>query len=90
MTAPRERIRSEFVYDGTILSKLRAIRGILSAKGAILLGTILQGIGMLLGYGAVAYFAFTGSIDSVTFELLLTYQTFWALMILLLPSLRRY
>ena len=66
------------------------LSGIIAAKTSIVLGTILQCVGVTIGYALLTYFAFTNAIGSVNFTLLIAYQCFWALVVMLLPNLRRY
>ena len=86
----KDRAKAEIVYNGSLASKVRTLSGILSAKTSIVLGTILQCIGVTIGYALLTYFAFTNAIGSVTFTLLIAYQCFWAVVVMLLPNLRRY
>ena len=54
--AHKDRARAEIVYNGSLASKVRTLSGIITAKTSILLGVILQGVGMTLGYfAAVSY-----------------------------------
>ena len=94
LMAHRDRARAEIVYNGSLASKVRTLSGIITAKTSILLGVILQGVGMLLGYFAVCLLAFTNGsgagFGTLSFTLLIAYQLFWALITMLLPNLRRY
>ena len=69
---------------------MHVLKDIFLTKSSILLGTLLQGIGMLAGYGLIAFLAFTGSLSSLTFALVLIYQLIWTLLTILLPGLRSY
>lgn len=90
MSTPRPRAKAEMVYTGSVLSKTYAMKSVLTAKGAIVLGTILQMLGMVLGYALVAFFAFTGAMSALQFTLLLLYQLLWTTLVMLLPNLRRF
>ena len=86
----RDRAKAEIVYNGSLASKVRTLSGIIAAKTSIVLGTILQCVGVTIGYALLTYFALTNAIGSVNFTLLIAYQCFWALVVMLLPNLRRY
>ena len=94
LMAHKDRARAEIVYNGSLASKVRTLSGIITAKTSILLGVILQGVGMTLGFFAVCLLAFTNSNGSgfgtLSFTLLIAYQLFWGLITMLLPNLRRY
>ena len=94
LMAHKDRARAEIVYNGSLASKVRTLSGIITAKTSILLGVILQGVGMTLGYFAVCLLAFTNSngngFGTLSFTLLIAYQLFWGLITMLLPNLRRY
>lgn len=62
---------------------LRVVAAVHTLRGAVLSATALQLIGMIIGYGLIAFSAFMGAMDSMGFVQLLFYQLFWALLSLI-------
>lgn len=86
----RERARTEIIYSGDFYAKATAFASVFKARFAIVMGFILQSVGMVAGYGIVAFFAFTGSLSALDFITLLAFELIWASLIMILPSFTKY
>jgi len=69
--------------------RLRALAAIHSIKQAMVVGTVLQMAGLVLGYALVAFLAFTGAMSAIGCGQLAIYQLFWAVAIMLIPNLKK-
>ena len=69
--------------------RLRALAAIHTLKQAMVVGTVLQMAGLVLGYALVAFLAFTGAMSAIGFGQLAIYQLFWAIAIMLIPNLKK-
>ncbi len=66
-----------------------SICAMLSAKGAVVFGTMIQILGMIMGYALTVFFAFTGEIAMVNYFYMIAFQLAWALLTMAASNLRR-
>lgn len=90
LTAPKERAEAYIMSLSGAAVRLRALAAIHTLKQAMVIGTVLQMAGLVLGYALVAFLAFTGAMSAIGFGQLAIYQLFWAIAIVLIPNLKRY
>ncbi|MEG1044678.1 MAG: hypothetical protein RSF81_07905, partial [Oscillospiraceae bacterium] len=86
----RDKAPAKIIYTGTLIAKIKAICAVISGKSAIVLGTILQLVGIIFGYAIVAFLSFTGKMTMLSFEMLIAYQLIWGFLVSALPSMRKY
>lgn len=89
VSAYRDKGEANIVYSPAPHTRLHALAVISALHSAIMTGTILQMAGLILGYALVAFMAFTGAINSIGFGQLAVYQLIWAVIILILPNLKK-
>lgn len=89
MTAPREKAIAEIVYTGKASVLVSAILMCMAARSSILSATVVQLAQVVLGYGIVAFLAFTGRIGTVSFLMLAAYQLGWFLIIWIVQQVRQ-
>lgn len=90
ISCDKERAPAKVVYDGTLTAKIRAVCGVINAKSAVVLGTILQLVTVVLGYGLITCLAFMGQMGMAKFEILLAYQVVSALLVIIIPNIKKY
>ncbi len=86
---PRERARAEAAHIGAAPSMVHAVCAAYSAKTAVVLATMIQFIGVFLGYAVLTFFVFTGSFATITPDLLAIYLAIWAALVVVIPRLRK-
>lgn len=86
---PRERARAEAAHIGAAPSMVHAVCAAYSAKTAVVLATMIQFIGVFLGYAVLTFFVFTGSFATITPDLLAIYLAIWAALVMVIPRLRK-
>ncbi len=86
---PREKARAEAAHIGSTASMVHAVCAAYSAKTAVVLATMIQFIGVFLGYAVLTFFVFTGSFASITPDLLAVYLAIWAVLVVVIPRLRK-
>ncbi|WRS26756.1 hypothetical protein U6B65_10465 [Oscillospiraceae bacterium MB08-C2-2] len=89
MRAPKEKVMAKLAYTGRASVLLKAIIACINARSSILAATVLQLAQIVVGYGAISFLAFVGSISSVSFSLLIGYQLIWFLVIFLFQQLKQ-
>lgn len=89
ISAKRETSRAYLAHDGSLGSFVHALLELRLAKTSVLVGTVLQAAGLVLGFALVTFAAFMQSTSSLTWVALLGYQLFWSLAVLAFPNLRR-
>lgn len=89
LRAYRERGKAYIVSPAGASVRLRALAAVHSIKQSIVIGTILQMAGLILGYAMVAFLAFTGAMQSLGFGQMALYQLFWAVAVLLMPNIKK-
>ena len=86
---PRKSARAEGAHLGNTASMVHAVCASYSAKNAVILATMIQLIGVFLGYAVLAFFVFTGSFKTITPDLLAGYLAFWTIMVMAVPRFRK-
>lgn len=86
---PREHSRAEAAHMGSTASMVHAVCAAYSVKTAVVLATMIQFIGVFLGYAALTFFVFTGSFASITPDLLGIYLAIWSVLVIAIPRLRK-
>lgn len=89
LTAPKERAKAYVMSLAGTAVRLRALAAIHTLKQAMVIGTVLQMAGLVLGYALVAFLAFTGAMSAIGFSQLIIYQLFWTAAITLIPNLKK-
>lgn len=89
VTAYRDRGEAYIVSPCGTSARLRALAAVHTLHHSIMMGTVLQMAGLILGYALVAFMAFTGAVDSLGFGQLAIYQCFWAAAVILLPNMKK-
>ena len=86
LTAPREKDKAYIMSLAGAPARLRALLAAQAVKQSIMLSTILQLIGLILGYAIVAFLAFSGTVHSISFLSLIIYQLFWCAAVLFIGN----
>ncbi len=89
LTAYRERDKAYIVSPVGSEARLHALAVIHSVKQSIVIGTVLQMAGLILGYALTAFLAFSGAISTLGFGQLAVYQLFWAVAAVVFSSLKK-
>ncbi len=89
ISARRESSRAYLAHDGSLSSFVHTLLELRLARGAVLMGTLVQTAAVVLGFALVTFAAFMQSTSSLTWTALLGYQAFWMLAVLTFPNLRR-
>lgn len=89
LTAPKERAKAYVMSLAGTAIRLRALAAIHTLKQAMVVGTVLQMAGLVLGYALVAFLAFTGAMSAIGFGQLMIYQLFWTAAIALIPNMKK-
>ncbi len=83
----RPRARGGVAYTGSGISYFQAITAAHMVRSSITVGTILQIIGMFVGFGAATFFSLTGAFVSIPSWVALCYQLFWLVAIAIVPNI---
>jgi len=86
---PRKSARAEGAHLGNTSSMIHAVCAAYSSKTAVVLATMIQLIGVFLGYAVLTFFVFTGAFASITPDLLAIYLVIWAVLVVIIPRLRK-
>ena len=89
LIAPKERAKAYIMSLAGAAVRLRALAAIHTLKQAMVIGTVLQMAGLVLGYALVAFLAFTGAMPAIGFGQLMIYQLFWAIAVALISNLKK-
>ena len=89
LTAYRERATGYIVSPPAGSARLHALSAVHSVKQAIVIGSIMQMAGLILGYAATAFLAFSGNIALLGFGKMALYQLFWMAIALLFSNLKK-
>lgn len=87
----RECDRSDalFVSKGRPASMMRILTACVREKSNVTMATMLQTVGVILGFLFVAFLIFFSGLEQLSTMALLLYQLFWAAAVLLIPRLRK-
>ncbi len=89
LTAHKERAKAYIMSLTGTAVRLRALAATHTLKQAMVIGTVLQMAGLVLGYALVAFLAFTGAMSAMGFGQLIIYQLFWAVAVALIPNFKK-
>jgi len=89
LTAYRERDNAYIVSPVGSEARLHALAVVHSIKQSIVIGTVLQMAGLILGYALTAFLAFSGAIETLGFGQLAVYQLFWAVAAIVFSNLKK-
>ncbi len=81
--------RAEVAHMGSLTSMVSALCAAEAAKTAVSTGVIIQLIGIVLGYGILAFFAFAKAMEFLTPDLLVIYLIIWGAVAVLIPRLQK-
>ena len=90
ISCDKEKAPSKIVYNGKLMGKIKAICDVITGKSAVTLGTILQLVFIVVGYGLITFLALMGKTDIATFQMIGLYQLISALFVVLIPNIRNY
>ena len=87
--AERETAPAQAAHMGTAASLVSTVCASYSTRTAVILATMIQFIGVILGYAVLALFVFTGAISQLNPDLIAVYMLIWAVLVMLIPRLRK-
>ena len=87
--AERETAPAQAAHMGTAASLVSTVCASYSTRTAVILATMIQFIGVLLGYAVLALFVFTGAVAQLSPDLIAVYMLIWAVLVMLIPRLRK-
>lgn len=88
-TKPRESGDSLIAHRNSLAGYACAINSAKRLKLSVMLGVILQTVGIVLGFAAALYFALIGGYNSVLPSTVLIYQLICAVIVIAIPSFRK-
>lgn len=88
-TLPRESGDSMIAHRNSLAGYAAALFSAKRLKTGIMLGVVLQTIGVVLGFAAALYFALIGGYSSVLPSAVLIYQLICAIIVIAVPSFRK-
>ncbi|MEM1484812.1 hypothetical protein V6615_08000 [Oscillospiraceae bacterium PP1C4] len=77
LARPKERVAANGAHSGGLDGIRRLIKAARAVKQSVISGTIVQLIGVIVGYGLVAFMAFTASLSSASFSTLILFNLAW-------------
>ena len=86
LTKPKERVRAGGAHGGGLAGILRLLRASAAVRRSVMRGSVAQVIGVVAGYGLVAFMAFTQSLGLASFGTLLAYGLCWYLITRVIAS----
>ncbi len=86
---PQAKARASVVHTGAPASYVRAVAAARSCDGVLTVETALILLSVVVGFALVTFFAFTGSMEALTWVTIAAYQGFWAVVQLLVALLKR-
>ena len=89
LTVPNECGDSLISHNNSLPGFAAAISACIFLRGNILFATVLQTIGVILGFATALFLAVTGQYTTLSVLYIVAYQLFFAALVLFLPSLRR-
>lgn len=87
LTAPKEKVSAGSAHSGALEGIPALIKGAQAVKRSVTIGTITQLIGIMAGYGLVAFMSFANSLSSIQFTTMLMFQLGWLVLVSLICSL---
>ena len=89
MSKPRDKAPAQIAYTGNAAAIVKAIVSCISVKSSIVLATVIQLSGVVLGYAFVTYMAFMGTISALNVMGIIAYQLFWFAAIFIVQKVRQ-
>ena len=86
---PRKQARAAAAHMGAAPAMVHAVCAAYSVRTAVVLATMIQFIGVFLGYAVLAFFVFTGAFANITPDLLAIYLAIWAILVTVIPRIRK-
>lgn len=86
----KDKAPAKIIYDGSLISKIKAVCDIIIGKSAVVLGTVMQLIGIIVGYSVIAFLSFTKQMSLLEFYYLMAFQLIWAFLTIVVQCLRKY
>lgn len=77
LVRPKERIPAKGVHAGGLAGMQLLLKAASAVRGSVVRSTIIQLIGIIVGYGLVAFMAFSGSLSSAPFNTLILFHLGW-------------
>ncbi len=77
LVRPRERTPAKGVHAGGLAGMQLLLKAASAIRHSVARSTILQLIGIIVGYGLVAFMAFSGSLSSAPFNTLIVFHLGW-------------
>ncbi len=77
LVRPKERTPAKGVHAGGLAGMQLLLKAACAVRRSVVRSTILQLIGIIVGYGLVAFMAFSGSLSSAPFSTLIVFQLGW-------------
>ena len=68
---------------------MRMLTACVREKSNVTMATLLQTVGVILGFMLVAFLVFYSGLEQLSTMALLLYQLFWAAAVLIIPRLRK-
>lgn len=79
LTKPKDRISAGGCHGGGLAGVLALVRAASAVRKSVMRATVVQLIGIVAGYGLVAFMAFTGSLQLASYGVLLLFGLAWYL-----------
>ena len=90
LRAPKDQGKAYLMAPPGSPARLRALAAVYELYRTISMSSLLELAGQIVGYGIIAFMAFTGNIASIGFMELIGFQLFWMALILLNSCLRKF
>ncbi|MDD3193108.1 MAG: hypothetical protein PHE47_04550 [Oscillospiraceae bacterium] len=89
MTGRKDTAPAGLSFTGSVVSLFHGVTASVSIKSAIGLGTVMQIVGILLGYGIMTVFALLGGMQNVNGLAVIAFQLLWGGGTMLFSNLRK-
>ena len=89
LTSPKDTASSGLSFTGGAASLFHGVTAAVSVKSAIAMGTVLQIVGILLGYGIMTVFTLLGAMQNVNGLAVVAFQLLWGAGTILFSNLRK-
>ncbi len=86
---PKERIAANGVHSGGLRGVSLLMRASNAVRKSVMTATIVQVVGIIVGYGLVTLMSFTGSLASASFWVILLFNLAWMLVTLVTASIQK-
>ncbi len=89
LVRPKERIAANGVHSGGLRGVSLLMRASNAVRKSVMTATIVQVVGIIVGYGLVTLMSFTGSLASASFWVILLFNLAWMLVTLVTASIQK-